>query len=87
MSNPAKWGQSQSQSQNPQASFNTIARDKKRTEVEAKATELVRRLDLGAQRIEEANKNGKDTTDWENFWISLLFEYNDLLGEIEKLRS
>lgn len=38
---------------------------------------LERRLDLGWQKISDAEAQGIDTTEWTNFWISLLREYEE----------
>lgn len=40
--------------------------------------ELVRRLEAGDLQINEAKKTGADTTRWENHWITLLREYEQV---------
>ena len=39
---------------------------------------LERRLDDGYHRIEEARMQGRDVQAWEEFWIQLLREYEDI---------
>ncbi len=46
---------------------------------------LTRRLEDGLLRIDQAELDGRDVTDWESFWIGLLREYEqicDLLNDI-----
>lgn len=40
--------------------------------------ELVRRLEAGDAQITEAKRTGADTTRWENHWITLLREYEQI---------
>jgi hypothetical protein len=54
------------------------------TRLIAKRDEFVGRLDEGAVKIEEARKQGKDVTTWENYWIQLLNQYS---GVCDKLRD
>ena len=54
---------------------------------EMRRTELVGRLDLGAQRIEEARAEGKEVTQWENHWITLLHQYEQTCDRIRELQS
>ncbi len=37
---------------------------------------LVRRLDAGYARIEDAQNAGQDLADWEEFWIDLMHQYD-----------
>jgi hypothetical protein len=39
---------------------------------------LERRLDDGYRRIEEARVQGRDVQAWEEFWIQLLHEYEEI---------
>ena len=39
---------------------------------------LERRLDDGYRRIEDARVQGRDVQAWEEFWIQLLREYEDI---------
>jgi hypothetical protein len=36
---------------------------------------LAQRLETGFQRIERAEREGRDVSEWEQLWISLLHEY------------
>ena len=42
---------------------------------------LVRRLDDGYARIESARVLGQDVTEWEEFWIDLLHQYEHAIDE------
>jgi hypothetical protein len=46
--------------------------------VTALRDELVRRLEAGDRQITEAKANGADTTRWEDHWITLLREYEQV---------
>ncbi len=48
---------------------------------------LVERLDVGAARIEEARTQGKDVTSWEDYWISLLRQYESLCDKLRDLHN
>jgi uncharacterized coiled-coil DUF342 family protein len=54
------------------------------TRLEEKKGEYVERLDIGAAKIEEARRQGKDVTLWEDYWIQLLNQYS---GVCDKLRD
>jgi len=43
---------------------------------------LVRRLDDGYQRIDQAVASGADVAAWESFWIDLLREYESVCDEM-----
>jgi hypothetical protein len=43
---------------------------------------LERRLHDGYDRIEKAKKDGQDATAWEDFWLSLLNEYEQLYDKL-----
>lgn len=43
---------------------------------------LVRRLDDGYQRIDQAVVSGADVAAWETFWIDLLREYEAVCEEM-----
>jgi DNA-binding transcriptional regulator GbsR (MarR family) len=43
------------------------------------------RLEDGYQRIEQALKDGKDVTRWEDFWVQLLDEYVRICDTIREL--
>jgi hypothetical protein len=42
---------------------------------------LTRRLNDGYERIEQALARGEDVTAWEEFWIELLHQYEQLSDE------
>jgi hypothetical protein len=48
----------------------------------AQRTALVRRLDDGYVRIEQAIVTGEDVQAWEEFWISLLADYESLSDQL-----
>lgn len=43
--------------------------------LEEKRDEYVSRLDEGAIKIEEARRQGKIVSSWEEFWLQLLHQY------------
>ena len=43
---------------------------------------LERRLEDGFARIEDAKRDGIDTSDWEEFWAKLLLQYQALSDEL-----
>lgn len=43
---------------------------------------IVRRLDDGYSRIDRAIANGEDVRTWEEFWVTLLAEYETLSDEL-----
>lgn len=43
---------------------------------------LVRRLDDGYERIDQAVASGADVVAWETFWIDLLREYESVCEEM-----
>jgi hypothetical protein len=45
-------------------------------------SDLYRRLEDGYQRIERALDQGRDTRRWEDFWLTLLQEYEQLSDEL-----
>lgn len=51
----------------------------------AKRDEYVDRLDTGAAKIEEARAQGKDVSEWEDFWISLLRRYEEVCDKLKNL--
>lgn len=52
--------------------------------LEDKRDELYRRLETGYERIETALTEGKDITVWEDFWVSLLNEYEKVCTELQR---
>lgn len=56
-----------------------------RVELDERRQLLQNRLNDGYQRIEEAEADGSDITEWETFWIKLLHEYEATCRELEVL--
>lgn len=44
---------------------------------------LYRRLEAGYARIEQGLAEGNDVTAWEDFWVALLKEYEQVCDEIQ----
>ena len=44
---------------------------------------LERRLADGFERIDQAVLAGRDVTEWESFWLTLLREYEDVCRELD----
>ena len=53
-------------------------------ELRHRRTALERRLEDGFIRIEEAEVEGRDIGAWEEFWISLLREYELVCDELQR---
>lgn len=45
---------------------------------------LEQRLADGERRIAEAQQEGVDTTDWEEFWTKMLAEYDEVYRRLTK---
>lgn len=45
---------------------------------------LARRLEDGWNRINEAERAGKSVAAWEDFWLGLLHEYEQLCDELDR---
>lgn len=43
---------------------------------------LEQRLEDGFARIGEAERNGRDVSAWEQFWFTLLYEYETICNEL-----
>jgi hypothetical protein len=61
------------------------ARAEKIVELRQKQERLVERLDTGAALIEEKRSKGEDVTQWEDFWIQLLREYEAVCEQLHEL--
>ncbi|HYI93433.1 MAG TPA: hypothetical protein VEX68_07810 [Bryobacteraceae bacterium] len=48
----------------------------------SEAAQLERRLEDGYARIEDARLEGINTSDWEEFWIKLLREYEEICNKL-----
>lgn len=44
---------------------------------------LEQRLEDGYVRIDEAVRQGRNVSAWEDFWLSLLFEYESVCDELQ----
>lgn len=66
----------------------TLERLAEINQLEERRDKLKERLDIGAERINEARDKGKDVREWEDFWIGLLRQYEQVCKELEgKARS
>ncbi len=54
------------------------------SELEERKLTLVRRLEDGYSRIELALQQGRDVTQWEDLWETLLHEYEAICDEISR---
>lgn len=68
-----------------QTSLDRAAIEAKIAQLEAKRDEWHDRLDVGAAKIEEHRGYGKNVTDWENYWLKLLREYEGFEDQIRAL--
>jgi hypothetical protein len=55
------------------------------SELEERKLTLVRRLEDGYSRIELALQQGRDVTQWEDLWETLLHEYEAICDEIGRM--
>ena len=51
--------------------------------LEARRDRLYERLEAGYERIERALADGGDVTPWEDFWLHLLNEYEQVCDAIQ----
>ncbi len=69
----------------------TTRQEKERLELiqllEMKRNELIERLDKGAARIEEARAQGQDVSNWEDYWIQLLRNYEKVCDQLAELNA
>lgn len=56
-----------------------------RSELEERKLTLTRRLEDGYNRIELAIQQGRDITQWEDLWETLLQEYEVICDEINQI--
>jgi uncharacterized coiled-coil DUF342 family protein len=59
----------------------TIAR------LEEKRNEYEERLEIGGNKIEEARSQGKDVSNWEDYWIGLLRQYEAVLDKLKAAQA
>lgn len=81
---PRKAAINRKQAQND-AATKQRERIEKIQELRHRQERLVERLDLGAERIENARATGKDVTEWEDYWIQLLREYEGICEQLREL--
>lgn len=58
-----------------------------RNELEERKLTLTRRLEDGYSRIELALQQGRDVTQWEDLWETLLHEYEAICDDISQMPS
>lgn len=68
----------------PQDLEPTIAPTDDPAALEAHRDSLYHRLELGYARIERGLANGEEVTTWEDFWVSLLHEYERVCDELQR---
>lgn len=52
--------------------------------LEVRRDTLATRLEAGFNKIEEAAEQGKNVERWEDAWLKLLGEYEDVCNQIER---
>jgi hypothetical protein len=70
------------------AVIQTLTKEAQIAELRAKQANLVTRLDAGAEKIENGKFSGvnpKTIEGWEDFWMNLLQEYEDVCVQIHHL--
>jgi hypothetical protein len=53
----------------------------------ARKADLKARLDTGATRIEEAQQQGQNVSDWEEHWVELLRCYEQISDKLKLLEE
>jgi hypothetical protein len=53
--------------------------------LEVKRNELIERLDKGAARIEDSRTQGRDVSEWEDYWVQLLRNYEKICDQLTEL--
>jgi hypothetical protein len=54
-----------------------------RAQLEQQRDQLYERLDTGFGRIDAELAQGRDVTEWERLWVSLLAQYESVCRQIE----
>lgn len=52
--------------------------------LEARRDSLYERLEVGYARIERGLEEQRDMTSWEDFWLALLNEYEQVCNELQR---
>lgn len=55
-----------------------------RAALERRRDALSRRLELGYRKIERGLEDGQEVTTWEDLWITLLREYEQICDDLER---
>ena len=61
-----------------------VQRFSERTALETRRDTLYERLESGYQRIEHGLTDGRDITTWEDLWLSLLNEYEEVCDQLQR---
>ena len=61
-----------------------VQRFSERTALETRCDTLYERLESGYQRIEHGLTDGRDITTWEDLWLSLLNEYEEVCDQLQR---
>lgn len=64
--------------------FSTGSANANADELGRRSEILVRRLEDGYRRIDQAIAAGSDVSAWETFWIDLLHEYEAVCDELQE---
>lgn len=55
-----------------------------RSAIEQRRDSLYERMEEGYKRIEDGLDKGEDVTAWEDFWLALLNEYEQVCEELQR---
>ena len=61
-----------------------VQRFSERTALETRRDTLYERLESGYQRIEHGLTDGRDVTTWEDLWLTLLNEYEEVCDQLQR---
>ena len=61
-----------------------VQRFSERTALETRRDTLYERLESGYQRIEHGLTAGRDITTWEDLWLTLLDEYEEVCDQLQR---
>jgi hypothetical protein len=68
----------------PQINETITAPQHDRNALEQNRDSLYHRLEQGYDRIEHGLAEGNDVTTWEDFWVALLREYEQVCDELQR---